>query len=163
MAVFSEPLRKKIEGYLTRYETRRSSILPILHAIQDEHGYINEDQIEELHNKYDLHRVHVKEVITFYDVYHNTPQPKYVIRFCKNLTCHMLGARPAIERVQSHIDQYRAEIGDDCPFSLEEFPCLGKCDGAPVMLVNKERVEHVTVDKVDAALAKFAPLPKTGR
>ena len=50
-----------------------------------------------------------------------------------------------------------AAHGEDGAFSLEEFPCLGKCDGAPVMLVNKERVEHATVDKIDQLLTKYAP------
>ena len=160
MSVFSEGLRKKIQHYLTRYETRRSAILPVLHCIQDEHGWIKPEHIEELHEKYELDRVHVKEVITFYDIYKDHPVRKYQIRYCKNLTCHMLGAREAICRIKEHITALDAQLGEDGPFSLEEFPCLGKCDGAPVMLVNKERVEHATVDRVDEILAKYAPLPK---
>ena len=160
MSGFSDSLKAKIEAYLNRYETRRSAILPVLHAIQDEHGWVSEAQIEELHKTYGLDRVHVKEVITFYDIYKDQPVRKFQIRYCKNLTCHMLGAQDAICRIKDHIKALDAQLGEDGPFSLEEFPCLGKCDGAPVMLVNKERIEHATVDKVDAILSKFAPLPK---
>jgi NADH-quinone oxidoreductase E subunit len=160
MSLFGPELKKKIESYLTRYETKRSAILPVLHAIQDDHGWVKPEDIEELHQVYGLDRVHVKEVITFYDIYKDQPVRKFQIRFCKNLTCHMMGARPAIERVCQHIEKLEKEMGDDTPFSLEEFPCLGKCDGAPVMLVNKDRYEHVTVETVDQVLSKFAPLPK---
>ena len=159
MSVFSAGLTKTIEGYLTRYETRRSAILPVLHAIQDEHGWISPEQIEELHTKFQLDRIHVKEVITFYDIYKDTPQRKHVLRFCDNFTCRMLGSTPAIKRIEGHIKKMEATMGEDCPFSLERFPCLGKCDGAPVMLVGKERFEHVTEDKVDAVLSKFSKLP----
>ena len=72
----------------------------------------------------------------------------------------MLGAQQSICRIREHIEALDAQLGEDGPFSLEEFPCLGKCDGAPVMLVNKDRIEHVTVDKVDEILATYAPLPK---
>ncbi|MCX6108355.1 MAG: NAD(P)H-dependent oxidoreductase subunit E [Proteobacteria bacterium] len=157
MSVFGDGLKAEIEGFLKRYETRRSAILPVLHAIQDVHGWIKPEHIEELHTVYGLDRVHVKEVITFYDIYKDKPVRKFQIRYCKNITCHMLGARPAIARIREHIAALDAAHGEDGAFSLEEFPCLGKCDGAPVMLVNKERVEHATVDKIDQLLTKYAP------
>ena len=151
MAVFSDGLKKRIDGYLTRYETRRSAILPVLHAIQDEHGWVSEAQVEELHATYGLDRIQVKEVITFYDIYKDEPTKKYMLRFCSQFTCMMLGANEAIQKIEAKIDA----MGEACPFQLEKFPCLGKCDGAPVMLVNKERVEKVTADKVDQILAKY--------
>lgn len=160
MSVFSEGLRKKIDAYLTRYETRRSAILPVLHSIQDEYGWIKEEHIEELHTKYDLNRVHVKEVITFYDIYKDEPTRKFVLRFCDNFTCRMLGSTAAIHRIEGHIEKLEKELGADCPFSLEKFPCLGKCDDAPVMLVNKERVAKVTEDRVDEVLSKYAKLSR---
>ena len=156
---FSDEIRGKIEGYLDRYETRRSSILPILHVIQHEYGHISEEQIDELESKYELSRVHVKEVISFYDIYKDTPQRKHVIRFCANLTCCMLGAKDSIKKIKDRIAEYEAQMGDDTPFAIEEFPCLGKCDGAPVTLVGRDRHEHITVDKVDDMLAKYAKLP----
>lgn len=145
---FSEELRTKIQGYLKRYETRRSAILPVLHAIQDEYGWIHEEHIEELHQTYQLDRIHVKEVITFYDVYKDKPVKKHLIRFCKSLTCHMLGASESLHK----IEQYIATEDKEGLFELEPFPCLGKCDGAPVMLVGKNRYEHVTEDKVVSLL-----------
>lgn len=160
MSVFSSALTQKIEGLLGRYETKRSSILPILHAIQEEQGWVKPEALDELESKYDLSRVHVKEVITFYDIYKDEPVRKFQIRFCNQFTCMMLGSREAIHRIEGHIAKYEKELGEDTPFSCESFPCLGKCDGAPVMLVNKERFENVTADRVDEVLARFAPLPK---
>jgi NADH:ubiquinone oxidoreductase subunit E len=148
MSGFSEVLQAKIESYLTRYETRRSAILPVLHAIQDEHGWIHEEHVEELHQRYALDRIQVKEVITFYDIYKDKPVKKHLIRFCKSLTCHMMGAAPAMAKVEAYMER----SGSEDMFELEPFPCLGKCDGAPVMLVGKERFEHVTADKVDGIL-----------
>jgi NADH:ubiquinone oxidoreductase subunit E len=158
MSVFSENLQKTIKDLCERYETRRSAILPVLHAIQDEKGWISPEAVEELHENYDLTRVHVKEVITFYDIYHDSPTRKHTIRFCGNLTCCMLGAKDSIKKIKERIAALEEKMGDDCPFGLEVFPCLGKCDGAPVMLVGKDRLEHATVDKVEELLEKYAPL-----
>lgn len=160
MSVFSDGVKKRIEGYLTRYETRRSAILPVLHAIQDEYGWIKEEHIAELHDAYQLDRVHVKEVVTFYDIYKDEPTRRFVLRFCDNFTCRMLGSKAAIAKVDAVIGRLEKEMGQDCPFSLERFPCLGKCDGAPVMLVNKTRHEKVTADKVEEVLSQYAKLPR---
>ena len=160
MSQFSKELHSKIGGFVNRYETRRSAILPVLHAIQDETGWVSEAQIDELHDRYDLDRVHVKEVITFYDIYKDEPTRKYQLRFCNNMSCAMLGSGAAISRINELIGKYEAELGEDAPFSLETFPCLGKCDGAPVMLCNKTRHEFVTVDRVDEILGLYAPLPE---
>jgi NADH-quinone oxidoreductase subunit E len=159
MSIFSDGLQKTIEMYLKRYETPRSAILPVLLAIQDEMGWIKPEAVEELHEKYKLDRVQVKEVITFYDIYKDKPTRKFLIRYCKNITCTMMGAKEAICRIEEHIEKLDKAMGEDGPFQLEKFPCLGKCDGAPVMLVNKERIEHATVDKIDGLLSKYAKLP----
>lgn len=159
MSAFSAGLQQKIDMYLKRYETPRSAILPVLHAIQDEHGWIKPEHVEELHEKYKLDRVHVKEVITFYDIYKDKPTRKFVLRYCHNITCTMMGAKEALCRIEEIVEKLDKEMGEDGPFQLEKFPCLGKCDGAPVMLVNKERIEHATVDKIDSILSKYAKLP----
>ena len=103
-AVFSDPLRKKIESYLTRYETLRSAVLPVLHAIQDEHGWVSPEQIEELHSAYKLDRIWVKEVITFYDIYKDHPTRKFVLRFCDHMTCRILGSKERILRTRVGAD-----------------------------------------------------------
>ena len=158
--VFSAGLQDKIKGLLGRYETKRSSILPILHAIQDECGWVEDKHIDALESEHGLHRVHVKEVLTFYSWYRKSPPRQFEIQFCDNVMCCMLGAREAMAKVQSHIDKYEAQMGEKAPFRMIGVPCLCVCDGAPAMLVNKDRHLKVTADKVDGILAKYAPLPK---
>lgn len=156
MSVFSAQVREQIDQLIGRYETKRSAILPILHAIQDEYGWVNEDQVEELHEKYGLDRVHVREVITFYSLYHDEPVAKYQILLCNNLVCCMFDADAVIDKIKARIEQYHAK-GQESPFSVEGVPCLGVCDGAPAMLVNKDRYLKVTTDNVDEILDKYQP------
>ncbi len=159
MSVFSAALQERIKGYLGRYETRRSAIIPVLHAIQDECGWVREEHVDALEAEYDLHRVQVREVLTFYSMFRKSEPSQYNVLFCNNIVCCMLGADNVIERIESHIKAYEAK-GDKAPFSVQGVPCLGVCDGAPAMLVNKERHLKVTLDNVDQILQKYAPLPK---
>lgn len=159
MSVFSAPIQQKIQHFLGRYETKRSAILPILHAIQDECGWVKDDHVEGLDKEFGLPRVHVREVLTFYSMYRQKPVAKFQVLFCNNLVCHMMGATPVMDRIKNHIQKYeRTHKGAEVPFSLEGVPCLGVCDGAPAMLVNKNRHLLVTLENVDGILQKYAPL-----
>ncbi len=156
VGVFSAQLQQQIQGYLTRYETKRSSILPILHAIQDEHGFIKSEHIEALESQYGLSAVEVREVVTFYSMYRTEQPAKFEIQFCDNIVCMMLGAREAIAKIEGRIAEYE-HAGQQSPFSVQGVPCLGVCDGAPAMLCNKDRHLRVTAENVDQVLARYAP------
>lgn len=149
--IFSAEIRHKIEHYLQRYETRRSAILPILHVIQDEYGWIKDEHIRALEDEYQLHRVQVEEVLTFYSMYRQHPPKQFRVMVCDNLVCTMMGAKEVDKAVKTHLQRYQAQ-GKECPFSLETVPCLGVCDGAPALLVNKSRHLKVNADNVIAIL-----------
>lgn len=154
MSVFSDGLRKVIDGYLTRYETRRSAILPVLHAIQDEKGYVSEADIDELDGKYELPRVEVREVLTFYSMYRTEPPAKYQVLFCDNIVCRIMGSAEAIaciEKKQHAMEQ----AGQKDVISVQGVPCLGVCGGAPAMLVNKDRHLNVTEQNVEGILDRY--------
>ena len=156
--VFSSKLQDVIKKELTRYETKRSSILPILHAIQDEYGWVQEKHIDALESVHGLNRVHVKEVLTFYKAYYQKKPRKHPIQFCDNIVCCMMGAKDVMERIEDHIKRLEEKHGENAPFEMIGVPCLGVCDQAPAMLVNKDRHHKVTLENVDQILSKYAPL-----
>ena len=154
MSVFSPEIQEKISHYLKRYETRRSAILPVLHLIQDEYGWIKDEHIEELDKEHGLDRVHVLEVATFYSMYRLKEPKKFRVLFCDNIVCTMMGARESMETLREYIRSCE-EKGEEHPFSLEGVPCLGVCDGAPAMLINKNRHLLVTPEKAGEIIKKY--------
>lgn len=157
-STFSAGLQDKIKKELGRYETKRSSILPILHAIQDECGWVQDKHIDTLESTYGLNRVQIKEVLTFYKAYRQEAPRKYEIEFCDNIVCCMMGAKDVMNKIEGHIEHLEAKHGDKAAFRLKGVPCLGVCDQAPAMLVNKDRHHKVTLENVDQILEKYAPL-----
>lgn len=154
MSVFSKTLQDKIKHYLRRYETQRSAILPILHEIQDECGWIQPMHIEALDTEYGLNRVHVREVASFYSMYRLKEEKPIQIYFCDNIVCTMMGASQVMGKIEQHIKKIK-DSGKPCPFSLKGVPCLGVCDGAPAMLVNKTRYLKVSTENVEDILRKY--------
>ena len=154
MSVFSQKLQERIQHYLGRYETPRSAILPILHEIQDECGWIQPTHVEILEKEYGLQRVHVQEVASFYSMYRLEEPKPLRIYFCDNIVCTMMGADSVMEKIRHHMKKTEESV-KACPFSLTCVPCLGVCDGAPAMLVNKERHLRVSTENVEDILRKY--------
>lgn len=157
MSIFSEKVVEKINIYLNRYETRRSAILPILHTIQDTYGWIKNEHIETLEKDFKLSKIHIQEVATFYSNYRLKEPKPFRIYFCDNLVCTIKGAKSTMQDIKDHLSKYE-KSGKDCPFSLEGVPCLGVCDKAPAMLVNKDRYSNVNKDNFETILDKYNKL-----
>ena len=143
-SVFDKTLHAKITAHLARFETRRSAILPILNDIHAAHGFVSSEQVLALETEFDLPRVQVQEVITFYSRYRQQRPARYHIQFCDNIVCRMFDS----ERVIGKLRQKAAGCAAGM-LSIEPVPCLGVCDGAPAMLVNDERHLRVTCANVE--------------
>ena len=154
MSELSPQLVTEINALLSRYETKRSAILPILHRIQDTYGWVKPEHIMILDKDFGLNRVHVKEVLTFYSMYRTEEPEKHRILFCDNIVCSMMGAKEAMHEIESYINE-KKKNKKPCPISLHGVPCLGVCDGAPAMLVNKDRHLRVTKQNVRDILSKL--------
>jgi NADH-quinone oxidoreductase subunit E len=161
MPFFSTELTKIIEGYLKRYETKRSSILPILHSIQDEKDWISDQDVDALEKEFGLSAVDVREVLTFYTMYRQSPPKPYRFEICKSISCWLLGANETITAVRNEIEKAEKE-GKSLPFEVHGVECLGQCGYAPSTLINKDRHNNVTPEKALALIKEYTAkeLPK---
>lgn len=155
MSHFSDGLKKKIESYLTRYETKRSSILPILHAIQDEQDWISDQDIEALEKEFSLSAVDVREVMTFYTMYRKSPPKPYRFEICKSISCWLMGADDTIRAVRGEIEKAQQE-NRPLPFEVHAVECLGQCGYAPSTLINKDRHNNVTPERALELIKEYS-------
>lgn len=149
-ACFSPEMIAKIKKNLSRFETPRSAILPILNDIHDEHGFVSAAQVEALEKDFVLPKVYVQEVITFYSRYRQQKPGRYHVQFCDNIVCHMFDSARIISALKA-----RAEKSEQGLLSVEPVPCLGVCDGAPAMLVNNDRYLKVNLAKADEIIDSY--------
>lgn len=143
MSRFSAELQQKIRSLVGRFETKRSSILPVLHAIQDERDWIAPEDVDELERDFGLAAIDVNEVLTFYTMYRKAPPKPYRLEVCASISCWLMGADDTIKTVKERIDAAERE-GRALPFEVHRVECLGVCGFAPVALVNKDRYLNVT-------------------
>ena len=147
--MYSIENEQRIDEYITHYPVKRSAILPALHIAQIEHGYVTDDDVKYLAQRLDMRVNEVEEVVTFYSMYSRKPIGKYRLQVCRTISCNIAGC----EKISAHItDKLGIKVNETTPdgkFTLQEVECLGYCDLAPVLQVNFDYHEQITLARTD--------------
>ena len=144
------------QNVLVRYPTRQASTLPVLHAVQDKHGWLPHQAIEEIAQFLDLSAAVVLDTASFYEEYWLKPRGKYVIWLCQSISCEIMGEPTLTDRIKEHLGIDVGQTTEDGRFTLMKAECLGACGGAPAALVNHELHENITPENFQTVLDSLA-------
>ncbi len=126
------------------YPRPRSALLPLLHLVQSEEGYVSEDGIEFCAAKLGLSDAEVTGVVSFYTMYKRRPVGEYHVGVCTNTVCGVLGGYQILAELREHLGVADDETTPDGRVSLEHLECNAACVYAPVMMVNWEFFDNMT-------------------
>ncbi|MCW2685232.1 MAG: putative dehydrogenase subunit [Mycobacterium sp.] len=154
-----------------RYPQPRSALLPLLHLVQAEDGYITATGIAFCADQLGLTPAEVAAVATFYSMYRRRPTGDYLVGVCTNTLCAIMGGDAILESLEEHLGIQHGQTTDDGAVTLEHIECNAACDYAPVVMVNWEFFDNQTpqstrelVDKLRAGQSvsptRGAPLCK---
>lgn len=146
---FSEKAQAEFKEILSRYDSKRSALLPVLHLAQDEFGWMSEEVIEYVARLMDLSPAQVLEVVTFYTMFKQKPSGKHHIQFCVTLSCWMFGSHQLMKNTCSRLGIREGETSADGLFSVAKMECLGSCGSAPVVQINETYYENLTPEKLN--------------
>jgi NADH-quinone oxidoreductase subunit E len=127
-----------------RYPNPRSALLPLLHLVQSEQGYVSEDGIAFCAEQVGLSKAEVAAVTSFYTMYKREPAGEYHVGVCTNSLCAVMGGDVIFAGLQEHLDIGNDETTGDGKVSLEHLECNAGCDYAPVVMVNWEFFDNMT-------------------
>jgi len=150
--VISEETRRAVEAECERYPVRRGALLPALHLVQKETNHISPDVAKELADLIGIRAVEVMEVVSFYNMFHATPQGRHQVHFCTNLPCSLRGARTLLKQIEAHLGIEAGETTADGRITLGHEECLGACAYAPMMRVDEEYHEDLDLEKAKQVL-----------
>ncbi|MGQ9458063.1 MAG: NADH-quinone oxidoreductase subunit NuoE [Anaerolineae bacterium] len=154
--VLSDKAVEAIRQAQARYPHPRSALMPALHIVQEELGWLPEEAMVQVANLLGLTPAEVLSVASFYTMYNRRPVGKYLVQVCTNVSCSLLGAEHLLEHISRKLGIGVGETTPDGLFTLVEVECLGSCGTAPVMQVNERYYERLTVEKVDEILDTLA-------
>lgn len=135
-------------------KSKPGALLPILHGVQEELGYIPEDAVPIIAEELNLTRAEVHGVVTFYHDFRSHPPGRHVLKICQAESCQAAGSDSltAFARKRLGIDFHQTTADRAC--SLEPVYCLGNCALSPSLMMDKEVFGRVTEERFDEILAE---------
>jgi NADH-quinone oxidoreductase subunit E len=165
-------LRADAADIIGRYPRSRSALLPLLHLVQSEDGYVSEDGIKFCAQMLGCTETEVAGVATFYTMYKHSPAADYQVGVCTNTLCAIMGGDQIYAGLAQHLgadphgDGHHDIMSADGKVGLERVECNAACDYAPVVMVNWEFFDNMTPEKakqlVDDLRAGNAVRPTRG-
>lgn len=140
----SDTTRGELAELASRYPQARSALLPMLHLVQAEEGYVSPQGIAACAETLGLSTAEVAAVATFYTMYKRRPTGQHHIGVCTNTLCGLLGGDAVWDAVSAGAGAGHDEVSPDGLFDLERIECQAACTHAPVMTVDWEFFDRVT-------------------
>jgi NADH-quinone oxidoreductase subunit E len=166
--VFDASVRAAALEIISRYPIgqSRSALLPMLHLVQSEQGFVSADGIAFCSDVLDLTKAQVAAVATFYTMYKRKPTGEYLVSVCTNTLCGMLGGDDIYATLSELLGVGMNETTADGLITLEHAECLAACDYAPVVTVNYEFFDNQSTESATGLVAELRngnrPLPTRG-
>ncbi|PYQ50782.1 MAG: hypothetical protein DMF78_14805 [Acidobacteria bacterium] len=159
---FTPENKSRFDRILARYPVKRSALLPTLHLIQDQEGYITTEGIEYAASLLELTPAQVHDTASFYTMYRFRPEGRRHIEVCTNISCALNGADELIAKLCDRLGIREGETSADGEWTVHRGECLAGCGGAVCMQVDGRWVENAKTDDIEKVLSgdlKYRPFP----
>ena len=140
----TDKTRDEMREIMARYPQPRSALLPMLHLVQSEEGYVTPEGIEMCAAELGISAAEVTGVVTFYTMYTRKAMGKHHVGVCTNSLCAIMGGDAIFSRVKEHLGVGNDQTTPDGKITLEHIECQAACDFAPVMTIDWEFFDNQT-------------------
>jgi NADH-quinone oxidoreductase subunit E len=145
----------ELKAFIATTDRQESSLITILHMVQDTYGYIPREAQYIIANELKIPTSQVYGVVSFYSYFTENPKGKYQISVCLGTACYVKGAQDVLEAFEEELGIKYGETTEDLLFSISQTRCLGDCAAAPVIMINDEVIPKVHADEVPAIIEKY--------
>jgi formate dehydrogenase subunit gamma len=128
------------------------AMLPILHALQEAFGYIDEKAEPIIADVLNFTRAEVHGVVTFYHDFRRKPAGAHTLRLCRAEACQSVGGEALAARAEAALGVASGETTEDGKVTLEAVYCLGLCALAPSAMIDGRVVGHLDARRLDRIL-----------
>lgn len=165
--VFNAENLLKIKEIIKKYPAHnmQSAVMPLLDLAQKQNNnYLSGAAIEAVASILNMPSIRVFEVASFYSMYNLKPVGKYHVQVCGTTPCMLCGAEDILKTCETELGIKKGETTADGEFSIVEVECLGACVNAPVIQINDDYYEDLSVDSIKQIIAdlKNGKHPKVG-
>jgi len=139
---------------LARHAKQEGRLLPVLHSVQAEYGFIPSDVVQIIADDLNITRAEVHGVITFYHDFRDAPAGKHVVKICRAEACQAVGANALSARALEKLGLDWHGTTANGAVTIEPVYCLGLCACGPAAMIDDKVVGRVDAAKLDKLLAE---------
>ncbi|KAK3085383.1 hypothetical protein FSP39_002530 [Pinctada imbricata] len=165
---FTDENLKRVDTIIKNYPEghQAAAVIPVLDLAQRQHGWLPISAMHEVAKILKMPKIRVYEVATFYTMFNRKPVGKYFVQICTTTPCMLggVGSDVILDAIKENLGINVGETTPDNMFTLIEVECLGACVNAPMVQINDNYYEDLTVDDMHRILndIKKGVMPKAG-
>lgn len=148
----STDIASRTAAVISEHRSLEGPLLPILHGIQEEFGYVPGESLPVIAEALNLSRAEVYGVFTFYHDFRKHPAGRHVLKLCQAEACQSMGSNELAADVKRRLGIDFHETTKDGAVTLEPVYCLGLCACAPSAMLDGELYGRVGDDEVEEML-----------
>ncbi len=137
------------------YRGQRDRLSLVATKVRELVPVLSYDVVNVIAREMDLDVSTVYSFVTFYAMLSTKPHGKFTVRMCKSASCHVSGAAEVVRAVEDQLGIQVGETTEDGRFTVEYCPCLGLCDVAPAIMINRKVYGNLTPERVRDILKSY--------
>lgn len=145
----SQNEQQSISALVGHYTQLPGALLPLLHAIQSDLGYVPDSAVPIIAKGLNLSRAEVHGVISFYHDFKTTPVGRHTVQVCRAEACQSMGSRQLEAHAKQTLGIDYGETTADGAVTLEPVYCLGNCACSPSVRIDDAIYARVDTDLFD--------------
>jgi NADH-quinone oxidoreductase subunit E len=134
---------------------RKASVIEALKIVQQHRGWISDESVEEIAAYLEISPAEVDSVATFYNLIFRKPVGRHIILLCDSISCYVMGYRLLHKALEEKLHIRMGQTSEDNRFTLLPNVCLGCCDHAPALMIDKDLYRDVESTQLDDILKKY--------
>ncbi|OHE89287.1 MAG: NADH dehydrogenase [Verrucomicrobia bacterium RIFCSPLOWO2_12_FULL_64_8] len=150
-------IRRDVQNHVARWRSEEGNLIMILHAIQNQHGYIPREVAMELSRELGVKLARIYEVITFYHYFKLQPPGLHHVTVCNGTACYLKGAGEIIGEIRTRLGIGEGQTTSDRQFHFDVVRCIGCCGMAPALVVDGKTHGRVKTAEVAGILDSMRP------
>jgi NADH-quinone oxidoreductase subunit E len=145
----------EIESEAAHYPRRDAVCIDALKIVQRHRGWISDEGVCDIAVHLGMSATDVDSIATFYNLIFRRPVGRHVILVCDSVSCWIMGADRTRQHLQERLGIGLGETTSDNRFTLLPIVCLGCCDHAPAMMVDRDLHSDLDPQNIDTELEKY--------
>ena len=150
-----ETLERELKEMVDGVAHPREMAIDVVNRLQDHFGYLSDEALVLAADLLSMTPLELEELATFYTFIYREPVGRYVIHVCDSVICWMEGETNLVAHLCERLGIRLGETTADGLFTVLPVCCIGYCDRAPAILVNRQVHGPLTIETLDQLIDRL--------